>query len=42
MQKIFGTAALGLRDITVAVIAGFVVFPVIVFEKWMHSQRKKQ
>jgi calcium-translocating P-type ATPase len=40
MQKIFGTTALDLRDIAVSVIAGFVVFPVIVLEKWIHSLRK--
>ncbi len=38
MQRIFGTVSLDLREILIAVIAGFVIFPVIGIEKWLNKR----
>ncbi len=38
MQKVFNTSPLGLRDIALSVIAGFVVFPIIGIEKWLTNK----
>lgn len=35
MQKVFGTVSLDLRDILISVVSGFVIFPIIGFEKWL-------
>jgi len=37
MQHVFGTAPLELRDMLISVIAGFLIFPTIWFEKWIRS-----
>lgn len=37
MQNVFGTAPLELREMLISVIAGFLIFPTIWFEKWMRS-----
>jgi Ca2+-transporting ATPase len=39
MQSVFGTAALDLRDILIAVGAGFLIFPIIWIEKMIHSYK---
>ncbi len=35
MQKVFGTTSLDMRGILIAVFSGFLVFPIIGFEKWI-------
>jgi Ca2+-transporting ATPase len=39
MQKVFGTTALDAGDILLTVLLGFIVFPVIVLEKWVRSRK---
>jgi Ca2+-transporting ATPase len=41
MQKVFGTVSLDLRDILMAVVSGFVIFPIIGFEKWLTKKYLK-
>jgi magnesium-transporting ATPase (P-type) len=38
MQNVFGTTSLGLRDIAISAVAGFIIFPLIWFEKWIRSR----
>ncbi|MEL7587936.1 MAG: HAD-IC family P-type ATPase [Prolixibacteraceae bacterium] len=35
MQNVFGTTTLDMRGVTLAVISGFVIFPIISLEKWI-------
>jgi magnesium-transporting ATPase (P-type) len=35
MQNVFKTTSLDWRDITLSVVSGFVIFPIIWFEKWI-------
>ena len=43
MQSVFGTTSLDFRDILISVASGFVIFPLIVIEKYfisLHARRK--
>ena len=42
MQKIFGTTSLELRGVVIAVVTGFIIFPVIAIEKWLVKQLSKK
>jgi magnesium-transporting ATPase (P-type) len=38
MQRIFGTAALDLEASLIAMLAGFVIFPIVGLEKWLRAR----
>ncbi len=40
MQRIFGTTGLDADDILLTVLTGFIVFPVIVLEKWIRARKQ--
>ncbi|MDF1549334.1 MAG: HAD-IC family P-type ATPase, partial [Bacteroidales bacterium] len=41
MQNVFGTISLGVREIILSVVSGFIVFPIIGIEKWLRLNFEK-
>ncbi|AKQ63484.1 Ca ion P-type ATPase [Myxococcus hansupus] len=40
MQRVFGTAPLGLKDVGLSILMGAVVLPVVGLEKWLRQRKK--
>ena len=40
LQQVFGTTALEAKDILLTALAGFIIFPVIVLEKWIRFRKR--
>ncbi len=42
MQNIFKTSPLSLQELLISIAAGFLIFPIIGFEKWLRSLKKSK